>query len=87
MGASEAKIFGLLSKEFLIILAVANAIALPASYYFMNRWLDNFAFRTNLGWITFVFSGALVVLIALGTVSYRSFEASRANPVDSLRYE
>jgi len=87
LGASEAKIVGLLSKEILIILAAANAIALPASYYFMNRWLENFAFRTNLGWITFVLTSAVVIFIALGTVGYRSFIASKTNPVDSLRYE
>ncbi len=87
LGASEARIVGLLSKEFLILLVAANILALPTAYYFMSRWLQNFAFRINLGWVTFLFSGVLVMLIALGTIGYRSFEASRANPVDSLRYE
>ncbi len=87
LGASEIKVVRLLSQEFLILLSAANLIAWPAAYYLMNRWLENFAFRTTLGWSAFFLSGTLVTLIALGTVGFHSVRAARTNPVDSLRYE
>lgn len=87
LGASETKIVRLLSKEFVILLGAANLLAWPAAYAFMNRWLENFAFRTTPGWVVFLLSGALVSFIALGTVAFHSVRAARANPVDSLRYE
>jgi hypothetical protein len=87
LGASETKIVGLLSKEFVALLGVANLLAWPTAAILMSRWLENFAFRTTLGWPAFLVSGVLVSLIALGTVSFHSIRAARANPVDSLRYE
>jgi len=53
----------------------------------MNRWLQNFAYRINMGWRTFVLAGALALAIALSTVSIRAFLAATADPVESLRYE
>ena len=87
LGASELTILRLLNREFLALIGAANLIAWPAAYYFMNRWLENFAFRTDPGWLVFLLSGTLVTLIALGTVAIHSFKAARTNPVDSLRYE
>ncbi len=66
---------------------IANIIAWPVAYYFMDRWLQNFAYRTDIKIWTFLLSGALTFIIALLTVSYQTVKAANANPVDSLRYE
>jgi putative ABC transport system permease protein len=87
LGASETKIVTLLSREFVVLLGAANLLAWPTAHVLMSRWLGNFAFRTTLGWPAFLLSGVLVSLAALGTVSFHSVRAARANPVDSLRYE
>ena len=77
----------MLSKQFTKLVLVANCIAWPVAYYFMNRWLNNFAYRIDIGIWTFVLSGALALVIAFLTVSYQSIKAAVANPVESLRYE
>jgi len=87
LGASIAAIFFLLSKEFLKWLVLANLIAWPVAYYFMNRWLQDFAYRININWWIFVLSGSIALAIALLTVSYQAIKAATANPVESLRYE
>ena len=86
-GASETGIVRLLMKDFMLLLIAANVIALPAAYYLMDRWLKNFAFRIGANWIVYILAGGLVFLIAMSTVAYQSFKASRANPIDALRYE
>ncbi len=87
LGASVSKIVSMLSKEFLKWVLIANILAWPVAYYFMDKWLQNFAYRTNLKIWMFLFSGVLALLIALLTVSYQAIKAARANPADSLRYE
>ncbi|MFZ2052568.1 MAG: ABC transporter permease [Candidatus Aminicenantales bacterium] len=88
LGASEAGLAALLSKEFLKWVLVANAIALPAAYVIVGRfWLANFAYRTKPGILIFVSVAGLSLLIALLTVSWQAVRAAIANPVDSLRYE
>jgi len=87
LGASVGGIVLMLSKQFTKWILLANCIAWPVAYYFMDRWLKNFAFRIDIGIWTFMLSGVLVLLIALLTVSYQSVKAAVANPVDSLRYE
>jgi putative ABC transport system permease protein len=88
LGASEAGLAALLSKEFLKWVIVANAIGLPVSYVIVGRsWLANFAYRTNPGILIFVSVAGLSLLIALLTVSWQAIRAAIANPVDSLRYE
>ena len=66
---------------------LALFIAWPLAYLAMNQWLQNFAFRTNIGLGTFILAGVLALVIALLTVGYQAIKAARANPVDSLRYE
>lgn len=66
---------------------IANVIAWPASWYIMDRWLHNFAYRIAIEWWTFVLSAGLALLIALLTVSIQAIKAAFKNPVDSLRYE
>jgi len=87
LGASDSKIFLLLSKEFVRWVLLANLIAWPISYFAMNKWLQNFAYRTHIGVVAFLLSGGTALLIAYLTVSYQSIKSARANPVDSLRNE
>jgi putative ABC transport system permease protein len=87
LGASVANIVALLSKEFLLLVGVANLIAWPVAYYAMSRWLQDFAYRIELGPGTFVLGGAVALAIALLTVSYQAIKAAQANPVEALRYE
>ncbi len=87
LGASVGSIVTLLSKEFVILVGVANLIAWPVAYYTMNRWLQDFAYRIELGPGVFVLGGVLALAIALLTVSAQAVRAARANPVEALRYE
>jgi len=87
LGASVAGIIGLLSKDFLKLVFVANLFAWPIAYYAMNQWLQGFAYRINLGWWVFALASGLALLIALLTVSTQAIRAALANPVEALRYE
>jgi len=87
LGASVPGIVLLLSKEFSKWVLVANVIAWPIAWYVVSKWLQNFAYRTNLTWTTFIMSAGIALLIALLTVSYQSIKIALANPVESLRYE
>lgn len=87
LGASVSGIILSLAKKFTKWVVLANAIAWPVAYYFMNKWLDNFAYRIYLNIWIFILSGLAVLTIALLSVSYQSIKAATANPVDSLRYE
>ncbi|MFC2156502.1 ABC transporter permease [Acidobacteriota bacterium] len=87
LGADLGRIFMILSHDFLKWVAVANIIAIPVSYYVMGKWLDNFAYRTDIGALVFITAAGMALGIALLTVSYHSIRAALSNPVDSLRYE
>jgi putative ABC transport system permease protein len=87
LGASFMEIVVLLSKEFAKWVLVSNVIAWPVAYFIMNKWLENFAYRTGIGASIFLASAGLTLGIALLTVSFQSIKAATANPVDSLRYE
>jgi len=87
MGASVAAIAVMLSKEFTRWVLLANLIAWPAAWYIMNSWLQNFAYKTGIGWQWFVLAGGSALLIALITVSAHTIKAALQNPVNSLRYE
>jgi len=87
LGASVTGIVLMLSKQFTKWVLLANCFAWPFAYYFMDRWLKNFAYRININIVTFLLSGLLVFAIALLTVCFQSIKAATANPVDSLRYE
>jgi len=87
LGASIFRIIFLLANEFGKWVLIANIIAWPLAYYFMNRWLQTFAYRTTIGFGIFFVSGLVALVIALLTVGYQSIKAARRNPVDSLKYE
>ncbi|MDH4258133.1 MAG: hypothetical protein OEV50_04915, partial [Candidatus Aminicenantes bacterium] len=87
LGAPMGIIILMLSKQFTKWVLLANMIAWPVAYYFMDRWLKNFAYRIDLGIWIFVLSGFFVLSIAALTVCSQTIKAATANPVDSLRYE
>ncbi len=87
LGASVSHIAFLLSREFTKWVVIANIVAWPIAYYVMTQWLQNFAYKVNLGLFSFLLAGAFALFIALLTVSFQTIRAATANPVDSLRYE
>ncbi len=87
LGASVASITGLLAKDFLKLVVIAIAIASPVAYYFMNKWLADFAYRIDIQWWMFAVAGAAAMGIAFLTVGGQAVRAALANPVKSLRSE
>ena len=86
-GAKVSEILSLLNKDFVKWVAIAFVIATPIAYYTMNKWLENFAYKTSLSWWIFALAGLLALGIALLTVSWQSWRAATRNPVEALRYE
>jgi putative ABC transport system permease protein len=86
-GARISEILTMLNKDFIILVAIAFVIAFPISWYILHKWLQNFAYKTELSWWIFGLSGILALGIALLTVSWQSWRASTRNPVEALRYE
>jgi len=87
LGASVSNITTLLSKDFLSLVLISILIATPIAWWSMNKWLQDFAYRINIGWWVFVLVGAIALLIALLTVSFQAIKAALSNPVKSLRSE
>jgi putative ABC transport system permease protein len=87
LGATVSGIVGLLSKDFLKLVLVALVLASPLAWYFMNKWLDNFAYRVDVSWWIFLLAGAFALVIALLTISFQTIRAALSNPVKNLRTE
>jgi putative ABC transport system permease protein len=87
MGASVTQVAGLLSKDFVKLIAVALLIASPLAWYFMNNWLQSYAWRINIAWWVFGVTGLFAMLVAVTTISIQAVKAALANPVKSLRNE
>ena len=87
LGASLTDVVLTLSRDFLGWVVVSNLIAIPVAWYFMNKWLQDFAYRIPLGWWMFVVAGSVAFFIAFLTVGVQAIKAATANPVESLRYE
>ena len=87
MGASSVQVMSLVTKEFVILVAIAAAIALPLAFYALDNWISNFAYHIDLSWAIFVLAGIATVVVALVTVVAQSFKISTAPVVDSLRSE
>ncbi len=87
LGASTSHLVMLLSREFMLLILLANLIAWPIAYYLMHDWLSGFAYQTNLNVLPFIASAILALIIAFGTVSIQAIRAARSNPIDALRYE
>jgi putative ABC transport system permease protein len=87
LGASTKGVVVLLSKDFIKLVVISLLIASPVAWYFMNKWLQDFAYRIHISWWIFMVAGVLTILIALLTVSFQAIKAAVANPVKSLRSE
>ena len=86
-GASAASIVYLFSKEFILLIAIAFAIAAPVAWYYMQNWLQDYAYRINISWWLFAAGGFVTIVIALATISFRAIKTALENPVNSLRSE
>jgi len=86
-GATIFEVMLMLNKDFVKWVAIAFVIACPIAWYAMNKWLENFAYKTELSWWIFALAGLLALGIALLTVSWQSWKAATRNPVESLKYE
>ncbi|MBI9067087.1 MAG: ABC transporter permease [Salinivirgaceae bacterium] len=86
-GAKVTEIITMLNKDFIKWVAIAFVIACPIAYYAMQKWLENFAYKTTISWWIFALAGCIALFIALLTVSWQTFKAARRNPIEALRYE
>ena len=87
LGAPVLHILFLLLKDFLLLVGISFIIAVPLIWWIMNKWLNDYAYRVNIGWWVFALSGVVTLCIALITISFQAFRAAMANPVKSLRTE
>lgn len=87
LGASTINLWGLLSKDFIVLVALSLAIAMPVAYYSMYNWLQGYQYRSGMPWWLFAAAGAGALFITLLTVSWQSIKAAQANPVKSLKTE
>jgi putative ABC transport system permease protein len=86
-GARISEVLMMLNKDFVKWVAIAFVIATPIAWYAMHKWLENFAYKTELSWWIFALAGSLTLGISLLTVSWQSWKAATRNPVEALRYE
>jgi len=87
LGASVSNLIALLSKEFLILVLISVAVASPIAWWVMEKWLANYAYRTNVPWWLFVVVGCISLGIALLTVGFQAFKAATENPVKAIKSE
>ncbi|MGA7838861.1 MAG: FtsX-like permease family protein, partial [Ignavibacteriaceae bacterium] len=87
LGDTSAGITIRLLKEYFVFVIIANIIAWPLAYYFINSWLNNFVYRININWLLFMATGVITLLVAMGTVIWQAIRAASADPVKSIRYE
>ena len=87
LGASTGHVIVLLSKEFIKWILLANLVAWPLAWFMMNKWLQNFAYRANIGWTVFVLAGFVTLAIAVFTFIFQTVRTASTKPVNSLRYE
>ncbi|MCO5934883.1 ABC transporter permease [Mucilaginibacter sp. RB4R14] len=87
LGASTSGIVNMLSSDFMILVGISFLIASPIAWYFMHKWLQDFAYRIEIQWWVFAVSGILAMIVALATISFQAIKAAIANPVKSLRSE
>jgi ABC-type antimicrobial peptide transport system permease subunit len=87
LGASAPRIVAMLSFDFISLVLLASVVASPIAYYFMDQWLQDFAYRINISWWVFAIAGIIAALIAFITISFQAIKAAIANPVKSLRTE
>ncbi|NQZ78241.1 MAG: FtsX-like permease family protein [Ekhidna sp.] len=87
LGASVLNIGKILSKEFVMLILIALAIASPAAYYLINIWMEDFSNQASISWWIYGLGGFISIAIAIMSISVKVWKASEANPIDSLKYE
>lgn len=87
LGSSTSSIVRLMFKDFLLLIGVANLMAWPLAWYFLNEWLQNYPYHISINFLFFGVAAALVLIIAFLTVSYHTFRTARLNPAKTLKYE
>jgi putative ABC transport system permease protein len=87
LGAPFKSIYRLLTLDFLKLIFISIIIAIPIGWYIMSRWLEDFAYRIDIGWKIFVLAGIIAIVIAILTISYQSISATLIKPLKSLRSE
>ncbi|HXL54954.1 MAG TPA: FtsX-like permease family protein, partial [Chitinophagaceae bacterium] len=87
LGATITNLITMISKDFLLLVLIASVIAFPFAWWAMHTWLQDFAYRINIGWWVFAIAAGAAIIIALITVSFQAIRAALANPVKSLRTE
>lgn len=87
LGASIPSIVMTLSKEFMILVLLSLVLSFPAAYFLLNKWLQNYAYRTGIDFLTFLAAGFMILFIAASSISIQIIKAAASNPVKSLRYE
>jgi putative ABC transport system permease protein len=87
LGASVNSIIGMLSRDFLKMVIIGFGISIPFAWYFMDQWLSDYAYRTEIQWWLFMLAGGLAMLIAFMTISFQAYHAATANPIESLKDE
>ena len=87
LGASVVSIVELLSKDFIKLILIGLIIATPLSWFGMNKWLENYAFRVEIEWWMFAIAALIAILIALMTISFQSIRAALANPINALNQD
>ena len=87
LGAGVMRLAGLLSGEFMKLIAISSLLAFPVAWYAMHSWLQNYAYHIAIKWWVFVLAGAASIVIALITISFQTIRAAVVNPIRSLRSE
>ncbi|HAN17485.1 MAG: hypothetical protein A2X13_09380 [Bacteroidetes bacterium GWC2_33_15] len=87
MGSTSSEIAYILSKDFIKLVIIAIVVAIPASWYLINKWLQDYAYKTDLSWWVFALAAVLAIAIALLTTSFQAIKAANTNPAQTLRYE
>jgi putative ABC transport system permease protein len=86
-GASEITVLRLIAKDFLILVSIGIAIAVPVAYYFMNNWLENYVYKTNISVMLLIGAALITIVITMITISYKAYQASILNPASSIKTE
>jgi len=86
-GAEPGELMIMLNRDLIKWIVLSFVLAVPVAFFAMNKWLENFAYKTSLSWWIFVLAGLTAIIIALLTISGQSWKAASRNPVEALRYE
>jgi ABC-type antimicrobial peptide transport system permease subunit len=87
LGASVVNLWGMLSKDFIVLVSISLLLSMPMAWYFMNEWLQKYEYRSTISWWIFVIAALGSLIITLLTVSFQAIKAALMNPVNSLRSE